>query len=99
MLKGEMKYSFLEFDEKEVARKAKNHCWQPVKISDVFENGFHAGAYSQHSIDVVVIKKLLNIINLQNEALKFYSNKTKLDVGEMAAATLAAVENKLGELK
>mgnify|MGYP000493995760 CR=1 FL=1 len=72
-------------------------------------------AKHQHSIDVVVMKKLLEIINLQNEALKkmhideFNWNLDKLSNGESIGwhksnndtieSTLAAVENKLGELK
>jgi hypothetical protein len=105
-----VKYSFLEFDEQEVAKLGKRHCWPPVKIGDVFENGFHAGAFAQHSKDSAIFKQLIEIIEMQNEALKLIALKD-VYVGEngwrdeyflsvkQADEALAAVENKLKELE
>lgn len=70
------KYSFLEFDEKEIVKLGKRHCWPPIKIGDVFENGFHAGAYAQHSKDAAIMKQLIEIIELQEECIKHYSART-----------------------
>lgn len=98
-------YSFLEFDEQEVAKLGKRHCWPPVKIGDVFENGFHAGAFAQHSKDSAIFKQLIEIIEMQNEALDWigsypsFSGPNPKPAYEKARTTLAAVENKLKELK
>lgn len=101
------KYSFLEFDEQKeylaFCKKFRTHNRTPSYIR-VIE--------WQHTKDAAIMKHLLEIITLQQEALKTYGDPKAYDVeygtenwllqddvGNEARSTLAAVENKLKELK
>ena len=109
-----MKYTFLEFDEQTIKHKSINNQWGieceecsallPSTKSEI------RGAKYQHEIDLVIMKQLIEIIEMQNEALKKvlpalryaledttdeYYNNVKTEF----ESTLATVENKLKELK
>lgn len=53
--------------------------WQhinSVSFHNVHSVGFHAGAKHQHQRDLVLLKKLMEIVEMQQTILKKYSDKT-----------------------
>jgi hypothetical protein len=94
-----MKYSFLEFDE----QKATKHIESLIadesgaaSTLDVIK--FIQGCQHQHSKDLAIMKQLIEIIEMQNEALSATFPGMKLEIRQHHDSTLAAVENKLKEL-
>ena len=100
-MESKMKYSFLEFDE-------QNYLGD--EASSMYEAGFHNGRKSQFERTLPIMKQLLEIIEMQNKALRQYADgnaygfdrKIRGEVNfnaalssEIARSTLASVEEKL----
>jgi hypothetical protein len=86
---SENKYPWLEFDEQSAAIE------QDKRHRDI--DDFIHGSRYQHSKDKAIMLKLLEIIEMQREALKYYSNE--INNSYSAVMAFAKTEQMLKELE
>lgn len=91
-----MKYSFLEFDEQQINDFIETY----MDVSGQSPNYDEVASY-QHMKDTLIMKQLIEIIEMQQKCMTYYKElaEEKLSGGAYLRQTIAAVENKLKDLK
>jgi hypothetical protein len=91
-------HKFMEFDKKEATNTSLEKSVVGEKYNIPFAMAHELGMKHQHQRDIVLLKKLMEIVELQNHELKFLNLCCECRATFKVDDTLAQVETMLKEL-